>query len=313
MSHSSEDGALRPKVAVIGLGTLGRSWVAAFCRSGHAVSAYDPDPRQAQALKDQEPSPGAWQYECCETIAEAVDDVQYVQEAASEELTTKREVLRRISEASADAVIGSSSSAIPISKSAADCRRPERCLVVHPANPAHILPVVELVPGPESADEALAFTSELMTSIGMRPIVCRRELPGFVMNRLQTALFREALELARSGVASPADIDACVTEGLALRWAFLGPFGLEGLQSPSLEDRFERYAGYYETMFKAVGGPRGPLEEDDKAVMREGFAAALQGKSHRELAEYRNEMVSSLIELKRASGPGSPGPKASLA
>jgi L-gulonate 3-dehydrogenase len=155
----------------------------------------------------------------------ALDGVSYVQECAPERLDLKRELFARFAqEAPADAVLASSSSAIVASAFAPDGAARSRCLVVHPGNPPFLLPVVEIVPAPFTAAETVEVACGTMAACGMTPVVLGREVEGFVFNRLQGALLREAYCLVRDGVVGVEDLDRIVRLGLGLRWAVVGPF-----------------------------------------------------------------------------------------
>src|SRR5262245_49411872 len=177
-------------VACIGAGTVGSSWATVFARAGLEVRVHDEDGRRLERLRGR---PGI---ETTSDLGAALDGVDYVQESVPEDLAVKRAVFAALDRlAPPGAVLASSASALPMSEIARDLARPERCLVAHPLNPPHVIPLVEIVPGPRTdpavADAAFAF----MERLGQQPILCRKEIHGFVANRLQMALFREALYL----------------------------------------------------------------------------------------------------------------------
>jgi 3-hydroxyacyl-CoA dehydrogenase len=155
----------------------------------------------------------------------ALADAAYVQECAPEQLALKRELFARLDALAVPGVaLASSSSALTASAFAAELAGRERCLVAHPANPPHVLPLVELVPAPFTDEAMVERVSELLTGAGMSPVRVGREIEGFVLNRLQGAVLREAYCLVRDGVADVDDVDRVIREGLGRRWAVIGPF-----------------------------------------------------------------------------------------
>jgi 3-hydroxyacyl-CoA dehydrogenase len=159
------------------------------------------------------------------TLPAALDGVDYVQECAPEDLELKRALFAELDRLSPPAaILASSSSAIPASRLADGLAGRSRCLVVHPGNPPYLIKVAEIVPAPFSAAEVVARTEGLLRACGLEPIVLGHEVEGFVFNRLQGALLREAYCLVRDGVASVDDIDRIVRDGLGLRWSVVGPF-----------------------------------------------------------------------------------------
>lgn len=311
-------GVTMEPIAVVGSGTIGRSWAVVFARAGHPVRLYDAvESRSQEAVVDAAVAVDlladrGWLREPAHdvvsritptaSLAEACAGAVFVQESVPEDLELKRGVFRQLEDvAPADLILGSSASAIPMSSIADGLRHPERCLVVHPTNPPHLLPLVELVPSPVTSPDVLETTRQLLIRAGQRPIVCRREVYGFVLNRLQFALFKEALALARDGVASIPDIDACITDGLGLRWAFMGPFMVEETNADSVGDCLFKFRDFLHTMMSSltrdVDGP------DDADIERAtaGIAVELAGRTHDDMVAYRDDMV---LQLRRLRGEG---------
>jgi 3-hydroxyacyl-CoA dehydrogenase len=277
-------------VAVVGAGTIGSGWRRLFERAGLEVRVWDEDPARRTAG----------------TLAEAVEGAGWVQESVAEELPAKRALFAELDRvAPPRAILASSTSALPMSEIAAGCTLPGRCVVAHPTNPPDVVPLVEVVPGARTTAETTEAAVGFLRSLGQVPIVCRAEVHGFVLNRLQTALLREALYLHRLGVASAADIDRAVTEGLALRWAFLGPFAVEHTNAASLEDDLTKFGAVIRGLFDALGdGYDGPTEADVARLVAE-LEEISGGRSHTELVAYRDRMVERLRELKRGCRPHS--------
>lgn len=224
--------------AVIGAGTIGLSWTALFAAHGLTVHVSDPRPdlKEAtdEALAEFVPQLAAQGLETdgladrvhlAADITEAVRDADVVQENGPERVEFKKDLFARlIRETPGHALLLSSSSAIPATAFTADLEDAGRILIGHPFNPPHLVPLVEVVPGERTTEEAVQAAVAFYTSVGRTPVVERREIPGFVGNRLQSALSREAVHLVQQGVVSPEELDTVVTHSLGLRWATVGPF-----------------------------------------------------------------------------------------
>jgi 3-hydroxyacyl-CoA dehydrogenase len=236
------------KIAVVGAGLVGLGWAIVFARGGFEVSVHDAaegavdralatigdrlaDLRRAGLIDD--PAVIAARIAPAADLRAALKDAIYVQESVFERVDVKTQVMLDI-----DAVIeprtwvGSSSSGLPASLYTAHVACRSRCLVAHPLNPPYLAPVVELVPAPWTAPETLAGVRDLMQAAGQSPVTLTREIEGFVLNRLQGVLLMEAWRLVEAGIASVADIDTTVSQGLGLRWAFMGPFETIDLNAP---------------------------------------------------------------------------------
>ena len=183
-------------------------------------------------------------------ISQAVEGSFYVQESGPEDLDIKRELTKRIDAATPDNIpIASSTSGIPASMYASEVKGKYRCLVAHPINPPHLIPAVEIVPAPFTSEAITQVVKKIITSIDKEPLELKKEILGFVVNRLQGALLCEAFNLVKEGIASAEDIDKAISEGLGLRWSFMGPFQTIHLNAP------EGIAGYvkrYEKMYKEM-------------------------------------------------------------
>ncbi|MEM1090962.1 MAG: 3-hydroxyacyl-CoA dehydrogenase [Pseudomonadota bacterium] len=236
------------RFACVGGGNVGRAWAIVFARAGFQVSLFDADgkalstrsmPAIQRSLRDLEEAGLLSDAEAVlarihvePSLAEAVANVSYVQESISENLAAKQALFHELGElAPRDAILASSTSAIPGSRFMETLHEPGRCLIVHPVNPPYLIPLVELCPTPWTDPEILDRCRELMTTLGQRPITVQREIPGFVLNRLQFTLLTEALHLVGEGYCTPEDLDHVLTDGLAMRWAFLGPFGVGHLNA----------------------------------------------------------------------------------
>lgn len=255
------------KIALVGMGLVGRAWAISFARAGHDVLLWDEKPDAAdealrfadeilpdlfanQLLRDSSAAVRA-RLRRAATLEEALDGVSHVQESTPEDVGVKRHVFARLDAlAPSGAVLASSTSAILPSRFTEALPGRGRALVVHPINPPYLIPAVEVVPAPWTDAAVVERTAALMRSAGHAPIVMRREIDGFVMNRMQGALLEEAFRLVAEGYASVEDVDIGIRDGLALRWAFIGPFETIDLNAPGgVRDYAERYQGIYERIF----------------------------------------------------------------
>lgn len=242
----SEPDAIR-KVAIVGAGLIGSSWATVFCSSGRDVAIYDASADQRASAPERiaanlarlreaevlDPARTIGTAIVCDTLQEAMNGAEYVQESVLEDLAVKQAIARAIDPLLAPhALVGSSSSGIPASAFTADLSHRERFFVVHPVNPPHLIPAVEIVPAPWSDPAHLPTLRTLMLELGQEPIVVNREIEGFILNRLQGALLNEAWALYADGYASVEDIDRTVRAGLGLRWSLMGPFETIDLNAP---------------------------------------------------------------------------------
>jgi 3-hydroxyacyl-CoA dehydrogenase len=248
--------------ALIGAGLIGRSWAMVFARAGWRVRLYDSDPAQVGAaraqietgLRDQQAAglaedaaAAAARIAYVTNVEAALADVDWVQESAPENLDIKRDLYPQLDRAAPRAaILASSTSGIRASLFTEKLAGRGRCLVAHPINPPHLVPVVELCGAPWTSPATVARAREVMHGIGQVPIVVKRELEGFIVNRLQGALLSEALRLVGEGYVSPQDLDKTVQDGLGLRWSFIGPFATIELNAPGgVADYCARYGSIY--------------------------------------------------------------------
>lgn len=224
--------------AALGSGVIGSGWIARALAHGLDVVAWDPAPGAEAALRQRVANawpalqkaglvPGASQerLKFVDTIEECVRDADFIQESAPERLDLKCELHAKISAAAKpNALIGSSTSGLLPSEFYADATHPERCVVGHPFNPVYLLPLVEVVGGEKTDPAAIQAAITVYRSLGMRPLHVRKEVPGFIADRLLEALWREALHLVNDGVASTGEIDDAIRFGAGLRWSFMGTF-----------------------------------------------------------------------------------------
>jgi 3-hydroxyacyl-CoA dehydrogenase len=186
----------------------------------------------------------------CEALSDALSGVDYVQESVPEVLSVKQALYVQLDALTpAHAVIGSSTSSMPASSFTENLQHRERCLVAHPVNPPYLVPVVEVCPAPWTAPAAVQTCMDLMQAVQQKPVHVRRELEGFILNRLQGALLREAFRLVEQGYVDADGLDITIREGLGLRWSFMGPFETIDLNAPGgLADYCARYGGMYQSI-----------------------------------------------------------------
>ncbi|MER9067645.1 3-hydroxyacyl-CoA dehydrogenase [Mesorhizobium sp. M0902] len=256
------------KVAIVGSGFIGRAWAISFARAGHDVRMWDQAPAAASGARDyiagvlgdlaandllrgQAVDAVLGRITIVEELGEALADAVHVQENTPENLEVKREVFSRIDAlAGPQAVIASSTSALLPSKFTDHLEGRHRCLVVHPINPPYLIPAAEVVPAPWTSADTVERTRAFLVEAGHAPLVMKRELDGFIMNRLQGALLEEAFRLVADGYASVEDVDTGLRDGLALRWSFMGPFETIDLNAPGgVRDYVERYQTIYSNIF----------------------------------------------------------------
>jgi L-gulonate 3-dehydrogenase len=251
-------------VAVVGAGLVGRGWAIVFARAGHDVRLFDVTAKKiADALQVIEknladlaangllanPDEIRARIGGTTDLEIALQKVVWVQECAFETVETKREIFAALDEkAPPEATLASSTSTFPASAFTSDLQGRHRCLVAHPINPPYLVPLVEIVPSPWTSPETTEEARKFMLSLRQVPIVLRREVPGFIANRLQVAVLSEAFRLVEDDVISVADLDRAVADGLGLRWAFMGPFETIDLNAPGgIRDYVQRLGQpYYE-------------------------------------------------------------------
>lgn len=260
------------KVAIVGAGLIGRAWAMVFARAGWRVALSDPAPGAlkaalglcAEGLRDlashglcEDPAGAAARIAAAADLAGAVQDADLVQENGPEEPETKRAIFAQFDRlASPGAILASSTSAIPASAFTEGLEGRHRCLVAHPVNPPHLIPLVELCGAPWTAAETMERARGIYAAIGQVPITVRQEIEGFILNRLQGALLAEAFRLVAEGYVSPQDLDRTVKDGLGLRWSFMGPFETIELNAPGgIPDYCARYTGFYKRIQAMPAGP----------------------------------------------------------
>jgi len=297
------------RVAVIGTGTVGASWAAYYLARGFEVLATDPGPGAEAALADRvaQAWPALEQLGLAEgaspdhlrfvaDVASAVEGATWVQESAPEREELKIELLRTIDEhCPAEVVVASSSSGLLISRIASAMAHPERCVIGHPFNPPHLMPLVEVVGGEATSPETVQAALDFYRSIGKRPIHVKREVVGHVANRIQAAIFREALHLLNEGVVSVADFDDAVLYGPGIRLALMGPFMTFHLAGGpgGMKHFLEHLSEPYNTWFADLGSAS--LTPADEAGILQGIEEEVAGRPMEELVARRDVSLVKLL------------------
>jgi L-gulonate 3-dehydrogenase len=259
-------------VAIVGAGLIGRAWAAIFARAGWHVRLTDPHVPTLQAARGlihdelqalarhglaDDPDGAAALVSVAANLEEAVKGVEFVQENGPEKVEEKRVIFAQLDRlAPENALLVSSTSAITASRFTETLPGRARCLVGHPVNPPHLVPLVELCGAPWTSPEAIDRARAIYREIGQVPVTINREINGFVLNRLQGALLAEAFRLVGEGYISAEDLDHTVKDGLGLRWSFLGPFETIELNAPGgIPDYCARYTGFYKELASTAAGP----------------------------------------------------------
>lgn len=307
------DSVQNERVACVGAGVIGGGWAAHFLARGYRVTAWDPAPDAQErlrrtvdaawpALVELGLAPGADRdrLSVTATLEEAVAEAVFVQESGPEDLELKRDLLARIDAAApADVVIGSSTSGFPATEMQTRCRTPERLVVGHPFNPPYLVPLVEVAGGERTASWAVERAARFYAAAGKSVITMDREVPGFVANRLQEALWREALHMVDNGEATVAQIDAAITEGPGLRWPLFGPcltFHLAGGEG-GMAHMLDHFGPSLQAPWTRLTAPE--LTEQLRDAVVDGCAQEAGGCSTADLVAQRDRALIAVLRAVR--------------
>jgi len=298
------------RVAVIGAGTIGSSWATLFLSKGLEVTVYDPmadAETKARAFIDK-----AWpalerlgldgraepeKIRFFDDPADAVAEATFVQESGPENLEEKRDLYAKLEASlSPAAVVASSTSGFMPSELQAGRMGPERYVVGHPFNPPHLIPLVEVVGGPDADPTVVDWTVDFYTWLDKKAIRIEKEMPGHVANRMQSALYREAIHLVLEGVATPADVDAAIAYGPGLRWALMGPHALHDLAGGAggMRHLLEHIGPGIDAWWQTLGRPR--LTPDTIDALVNAYQADAPA-SVKDLAAKRDVLLLALLEM----------------
>lgn len=272
-------------IAIVGSGLIGQAWAIVFARGGHSVKLWDGNPEavptaikligtqvadlKAAGLID-DPTGLLARISGANTLEDVLNNADYVQENLPERVEMKKEIFARMDAIAAPhCVLASSTSSIPASAFTEDLPGRSRCLIAHPVNPPYLVPVVEICGAPWTDAKVVQKTWDVMESVGQKPVKIHKELEGFILNRLQGALLREAFRLVEQGYVDADGLDVTVREGLGLRWSFMGPFETIDLNAP---DGLADYAHRFNNMYQSIA-----TEQTDTAHWSEDVIQKLEG------------------------------------
>ena len=302
------------RICVVGTGVIGASWTALFLAKGLHVSATDPASNAEAALRKFIAAawpalkrigfaPGASQsnLQFTSNLAQAVDGADLVQENGPERIDFKQKLYRQLDELlPPEAIIASSSSGLVMSEIQKGApTHPDRCVIAHPFNPPHLIPLVEIVGGANTSEATIERATQFYQSIGKKTVRLYKELPGHVANRLQAAVGREAYYLVAEGVLSAEDVDSALSWGPGLRWGVMGNMMLNHLAGGAggIEHFFEQFTAPMAGFWKSLGTP--VLTSDVQRKLIDSVHAEVGSRTIEELEAERDELVLGLIELRQ--------------
>ena len=303
------------KIAIVGSGLIGRAWATIFASHGFEVALHDVKPEAAKAarahigknLKElaghglvEDPAGSLKRIRVAKDLADALRGVALVQENGPETIKAKQALFAEMDRlAPKNAILASSTSFIIASRFSENLPGRARCLVAHPVNPPHLVPIVELAPAPWTDPAVVEKARKIYEKAGQVPILLKKELPGFVLNRLQAVLLAEAFRIVGAGVASPQDVDKTIRDGLGLRWSFMGPFETIELNAPGgIPDYCARYGKSLTDMANsATGGD--PFGAETVAKVMEDWGAVSSPERVAALSNWRDTRLAALKAHKR--------------
>lgn len=303
------------KIAIVGTGLIGCAWANVFARAGVDVRVWDPveavragaHAAIRQSLDDlaahglvTAPAEAAGRVTVCQTLADCVAGADLVQENGPEKEDVKKELFAELDRlAPAGAILASSTSFIVASRFSEGLAGQHRCLVAHPVNPPHVVPIVELAPAPWTSPDVVRRAREIYQSVGQVPIEVKREIDGFILNRLQAVLLSEAMRLVGEGYCSAADLDKTIAHGLGLRWSFMGPFQTIELNAPGgIPDYCNRYAA---ALYRQSSRPVDPAVWGPENIARvaESWGSAPSPAEIAGKSRWRDNRLAALVAHKK--------------
>nr|WP_047581756.1 3-hydroxyacyl-CoA dehydrogenase [Methylobacterium sp. ZNC0032] len=306
------------KIAIVGSGLIGRAWATVFASHGFDVALHDVVAGAADAARShiatnldelaghglvEDPKGSLARIRVASGLADALSGAGFVQENGPETVAAKRALFAEMDALAApDAILSSSTSFIMASVFSEGLKGRARCLVGHPVNPPHLVPIVEIAPAPWTDPAVVERAKAIYEKAGQVPITLRKEKAGFVLNRLQAVLLAEAFRLVGEGVASAEDVDKTIRDGLGLRWAFMGPFETIELNAPGgIPDYCSRYAASLDRMVKSSEGLGNPFEEETVAAVMREWRSTQSAERVKRLSDWRDARLAALRAHKRAA------------
>ena len=306
------------KVAVIGTGVIGSAWVSLFAQKGYWVKAYSRRPETREkgyrqvcsnldffvgkaVLSPQERDQALQRISFVAKIAEAVSDADFIEECSGETYEIKKPIFEEIDRyAPPSTIIGSSSSGLCMSEIQQVVVHKDRCVITHPWNPPHLIPLIEIVPGRDTSEATVKTCIKFMEHLGKVPVLVKKEVPGFIGNRLAVALWREAIDLVENGVASVEDVDKALYAGPGIRWALMGSHMIYHLGGGEDGGVGHFIDGIGNTTFKAIWEELTTwnyITEPMKEKLIEGIKDEMKGRSFKEFVKWRDDKIFELIKL----------------
>lgn len=305
-----------PRVGIVGVGLIGRAWSNVFARAGWDVAIYDAHEGTLAAapglieasLHDlaghglvEKADEAAKRIRVASSLEDALDGVELVQESGPERVDAKIALFKELDAAAPkSAILASSSSAIVASRFTESLAGRDRCLIAHPVNPPHVVPIVELCGAPWTSAEVVKRAREIYDSVGQVAVEVKKEIDGFILNRMQAVLVAEALRLVGEGYCTADDLDKTIAHGLGLRWSFMGPFETIELNAPAgMADYFDRFA---ETMHGLSAPPVTPeiWSEENRARVLADWGRKPSNEQVLEKSRWRDDRLAALVAHKRA-------------
>lgn len=308
-----------PTVGLVGVGLIGRAWANVFSRAGWDVKCWDANAEAtanapklvAQSLDDlarhglvDDPAGAAQRVKPVATLADAVTDVDLVQESGPETIEAKIQIWQELDAAAApQTILASSSSAIVASRFTEGLKGRSRCLIAHPVNPPHVVPVVELCPAPWTDPAVVKRARAIYESIGQVPMELKKEIDGFILNRMQAVLLAEAFRLVAEGYCSAEDLDKTIAHGLGLRWSFMGPFETIEMNAPGgIPDYCARFGGAWAQLAGRPYEPDVLGPENVKRVM-ESWGGTPSADAIARKSRWRDDRLAALVAHKKSQKP----------
>ncbi len=311
------------RIGIVGSGLIGRAWATIFASHGFDVALYDAAPGAAAAARKhigknltelaghglvEDPAGSLKRIRLAADLADAVKGAALVQESGPETVEAKRALFAEMDRlAPPNCILASSTSFIVASRFASGLPGEARCLVAHPVNPPHLVPIVELAPAPFTDPAVVARARKIYEKAGQVPITLNKEHPGFVLNRLQAVLLAEAFRIVGEGVCSPQDVDKTIRDGLGLRWSFMGPFETIELNAPGgIADYCKRYGPSLSDMAsQAEGGD--PFGKRNVAAILKQWGEAPSPEGVKRLSDWRDSRLAAL-KAHKSRAPRKPKP-----
>ncbi len=299
------------KIAVIGTGVIGTGWIIRFLFNKKKIKIFDPSDKQKKFLLDEVKRTESLlkkfyksnininnQLKFCSSIKEAVSDADLIQENTPENEKLKIRIIKEISlHAKKSSIIASSSSGLLPSRIQSKARYPERVLIAHPFNPVYLLPLVEIVPGKKTTKKNILEANKFFTKIGMKTLILKKELPGYLSDRLQESMWRESLHIINEGFASTKDLDDAIIYGPGLRWSLMGTFLTFHLAGGEMgmKHMLEQFGPALKLPWTKLKAPK--LTNSLKKKIIEGTKIQSKKKSVKNLANLRDNFLIDLQKL----------------